>query len=96
MTKHVLGAIIVCLGLAGCESGNGCLPALSSNAHECGANIFIDASVNDPLCLGNGGEPICRGSADAVCYMCNGGSFSDGCLIHGPTTYECVHSCSSC
>jgi hypothetical protein len=82
--------------LVACSSDDGCLPAIAT-ASECPSSVYVDASVNDPLCLTASGVPYCRGSNDAVCYVCSGGSFSDNCLIRSATsTVECVHQCSKC
>jgi hypothetical protein len=100
MLKHVLFALalaVAAAGANGCGGGSGCLPAQQQNQYMCPPNIFIDATASDPVCLGTGGNAICRGDNDAVCYHCNGGAFTDGCFIKsGPTTYECVHTCDKC
>jgi hypothetical protein len=80
-----------------CSNGSSCLPALPGAA-SCGAGVFIDATAGDPICLSSGGEPLCRGDYDAICYVCTGSVFADNCLIRDKTgaTSECVHGCSHC
>jgi hypothetical protein len=84
--------------VAGCGGvGSSCLPALPANSMICPTGVFIDATATDPVCLAAGGVAICRGNSDAICYRCNGSSFSDGCLIkNAEQTIECVHGCSKC
>ncbi len=100
MSKYVLFALALALGAvgaAGCGGGTGCLPAQQQNQYMCPPNIFIDATASDPVCLSSGGQPICRGDIDAVCYRCNGAAFTDGCVIKNQQqTFECVHSCDKC
>jgi hypothetical protein len=88
--------VVTLLPLAGC-GGNGCLPAVSANSASCPASVYIDAAQTDPLCLNKSGVAICRGDNDAVCYLCTGAKFSDGCVVKEQTqTITCVHSCSNC
>jgi hypothetical protein len=88
-------AALACV--AGCGGGNGCLPAVVANSKPCPTGVFIDATATDPVCLATGGIAICRGDSDAICYRCNGASFTEGCLIKNQEqTIECVHSCGSC
>jgi hypothetical protein len=99
LMKNICAALIVAslTLVSGCGGGNGCLAAIAANSTSCPANVFIDATASDPVCLAAGGVAICRGDADAICYRCTGASFSDGCLIKNQTqTIECVHGCSSC
>jgi hypothetical protein len=80
--------------LAGCGNGSQCLPDRAATA--CGANVYIDASNTDPVCLNAAGAAVCRGNDDAVCYVCSG-SFTDGCTITSSAdVIECVHACSKC
>ena len=82
--------------LVGCGDGNGCLPDLPNMA-ACPAGTFIDASTTDPVCLSSSGVPLCRGSAEADCYVCTGAAFDDNCTITSPQqTVECVHHCGAC
>jgi hypothetical protein len=80
----------------GCGDSETCLPAIPG-ASACPAGTIIDASTIDPICLAASGTPLCRGSADADCYVCTGTQFDDNCLLVSPQqTTECVHSCSKC
>jgi hypothetical protein len=97
--KNALFALVaVTLACAsGCGGGAGCPPAIAANAKACASGVFIDATANDPVCLASSGVPLCRGDNDAVCYRCNGASFTDGCTISNPQqVVECVHSCDKC
>jgi hypothetical protein len=83
-------------GLAGCSNESTCLPAIAS-AGACPSDTFVDASVNDPICLSSSGLPLCRGSDNATCYVCSGLDFTDNCVIKSAQqTIECVHSCTNC
>jgi hypothetical protein len=89
---------VACL-VAGCGStaGNACLPARVPAPGDCPSTTFADGSESDPICLDQvSGTAICRGSNDAVCYVCTGADFTDGCEVHGSQTIECVHSCDNC
>lgn len=89
-------AFLALLFVGGCDSGTTCLPAIPGAA-ACPADLIVDTSVSDPICLSAGGEPLCRGSVNATCYICSGDSFDDNCLIRAPQqTIECVHDCSKC
>jgi len=90
-------ALVACLVLfaAACGDTSGCLPAVTGMT-PCPAGTFIDASTTDPLCF-SGGVPLCRGSNDAICYVCTGSDFTDNCTLTSPQqTEECVHSCGKC
>jgi hypothetical protein len=89
--------LVAALACAACSGGtSSCAPALPA-VKSCPPSTFIDASVNDPICLASSGLPYCRGDNDAVCYVCTGASFDDGCQVTSPQmTIECVHSCSKC
>ncbi|HEX8954560.1 MAG TPA: hypothetical protein VF997_00270 [Polyangia bacterium] len=80
----------------GCGDSAACLPALPAMA-ACPAGTFIDASTTDPICLSSSGLPLCRGQANADCYICTGTMFDDNCTITAPQqTVECVHGCDKC
>jgi hypothetical protein len=98
MRPSIIGGMLFATvaSLTGCSSSNGCLSAIPT-ATACPANVYVDASVNDPVCLTSSGVPYCRGDVDAICYVCTGASFPDNCLMRSSTeTLECVHSCSKC
>lgn len=93
--RYILVAAFA-VAAAACGDGSDCLPALSPAA-ACPAGTFIDASTTDPICLSSSGVPLCRGSADADCYVCTGTAFDDNCTITSPQqTVECVHHCGAC
>ena len=93
--RAVLLAGAIALAAAGCGDQSGCLPAIPGTA-ACPDGTFIDASTTDPICLADG-APVCRGGANATCYICTGSTFPDNCTITAPQqTVECVHSCSTC
>jgi len=93
--RYILVAVFA-IAAAACGDGSDCLPALSAPA-ACPAGTFIDASTTDPVCLSSSGVPLCRGSAEADCYVCTGAAFDDNCTITSPQqTVECVHHCGAC
>lgn len=100
MRATLLGiAFAAGLAFAGCgQSGAAaCLPARSPAPGTCPSSTFADASETDPVCLNTvDGTAICRGGDDAVCYVCTGADFVDGCEVPGDQTIECVHSCNNC
>jgi hypothetical protein len=100
LQSSIIGlALGACLALAGCgQSGAGaCLPERNPAPGTCPSSTFADASETDPVCLNTvDGTAICRGGDDAVCYVCTGADFTDGCEVHGTQTIECVHSCDKC
>jgi hypothetical protein len=90
--------LVACLALfaAACNDSSECLPAVAGAA-ACPDGTFVDAMTNDPICISSEGLPLCRGSVDAVCYVCSGTAFDDNCLITSSRgSIECVHSCSKC
>ncbi len=94
--RSIFVACLFAVAAAGCGNGNDCLPALPSMA-PCPTGTFIDASTTDPICLASSGVPLCRGAAEADCYVCSGAAFDDNCVITSPQqTVECVHHCDLC
>jgi hypothetical protein len=92
--RIILIASFLCA--AACGSSSDCLPAVPTAA-ACPSGTYIDASATDPICLSTSGLPLCRGSANANCYVCTGAAFDDNCTITSPQmTIECVHSCDKC
>jgi hypothetical protein len=92
-------AVMACLVLSGCGSSGAaaCLPARNPAPANCASTTFVDATQSDPVCLDTvSGTAICRGGDDAVCYVCTGADFTDGCEVRGSQTIECVHSCDKC
>jgi hypothetical protein len=94
-----LATLLLLLGAFGCGNGSStCAPAMPSTS-ACPAAVFVNAATNDPICLASSGLPLCRGTGpnDAVCYICSGADFSDGCTIKNASeTIECVHHCGAC
>ena len=88
--------LVLCfLWAAGCGETSDCLPDIVGTA-PCPAGTFIDASTTDPICFSQG-APVCRGKADAICYVCVGSDFLDNCTLTSPQeTSECVHNCDKC
>ena len=94
-----IAALGFALALVGCgqSSSGACLAERSPAPGVCPSTTFADASETDPVCLDMvSGTAICRGGDDAVCYVCTGADFTDGCEVHGAQTIECVHSCDKC
>jgi hypothetical protein len=92
--RNLLLVIIALGALSACSNQETCLPAAAPPA-ACPANVYIDASTTDPICLAKTGAPLCRGGDN--CYVCVGASFDDGCVINSAEqTLECVHGCDKC
>ncbi|HEX4460072.1 MAG TPA: hypothetical protein VIA18_18970 [Polyangia bacterium] len=101
--RLMMRASLLALALGACVAGCGqsgaaaCLPERSPAPGSCPSSTYADASETDPVCLNQvDGTAICRGGDDAVCYVCTGADFTDGCEVHGAQTIECVHSCDQC
>ncbi len=96
--KNVRRALVVAfVGLGACGSPTTCEPPVAANATACPGSVFVDATKTDPICLSTSGVAVCRGPENAICYVCTGASFTDGCEVRSQAyTIECVHSCSKC
>lgn len=99
MRAFLLGAALAAgFAMAGCEQpATGCLPEVSPAPTACPSGVYADATDTDPICLdATTGSAVCRGTEDAVCYVCTGATFADNCQVKGADTIECVHSCDKC